>query len=205
MALDHMLRQTRGLAWLLVILWMGAGIVVNRDLVFMDNLPGALENRPMEIMTTTQDITNSCTADNDFVITHLASQQNIWNIYVEQYYLWQPNFTLAMIDGMVDFSDGLDNIQNTGTYDSRLQKYVTNAEKTWVFVADDAYPTPRLGELGESLAQEYAYCDRVYQGSGVNVYLYQQEADVSCSSELINTQTLATCAPNLLDDAINSP
>jgi hypothetical protein len=203
-AIDHLLNRTRGLAWLLVIIWMGAGIGLNRDLVFMDNLPGALENRPLEIMTTTQDITNNCANDKDFVITHLASQQHIWNMYVEQYYLWQPDFTLAMIDRMVDFSDGFDNVNSDGTYESRLQEFVTNAEQTWVFVADDAYSTPRLDELGVSLAQEYAYCDRIYQGSGVNVYLYQQKSDFTCQSNLISTPTLTTCALNLLNDAIHS-
>lgn len=201
-AIDHMLSHIHKLAWLFVILWVGAGIGLNRDLVFMDNLPGALENRPLEIMTATQEIANSCATDNDLVITHLASQQHIWNIYVEQHYLWDSDFTLAMIDGMVDFSNGLDTMRRDGTYESRLQEYITNAEQTWVFVADDAYTTSYLPELGTSLAQEYAYCDRVYQGVGVGVYLYQQEVELTCQSDLISTQTLASCAPNLLNDAI---
>lgn len=201
-AIDHLLDRTQGLAWLIIIIWMGAGIGLNRDLVFMDNLPGALENRPLEIMTTTQGITNSCATDKGFVITHLASQQHIWNIYVEQYYLWKPDFTLAMIDRMVDFSDGFDDMQSDGTYESRLQEYITNAEQTWVFVADDAYSTPLLDELGVSLAQEYAYCDRVYQGAGVSAYVYRQESDFTCQSKYISPQILTNCNPHLLNDAI---
>lgn len=201
-AIDHMITHIHKVAWLLIILWMGVGIVISRDFLFMDNLPGALENRPLEIMTTTLDVTDHCVSDNDFMITHVASQQHIWNMHVEQYYLWQANYTVAMIDTMVDFSDGLDDLQNDGTYESRLQSYVSNSDKTWIMVANDAYSTPRLSELGVSLAQDYAYCDKVYQGTEMSIYLYQNEEAFSCQSEYLSAQNSSNCTPNLLDNAI---
>jgi len=201
MAIDHMLTHVHKVTWVLVIVWMGVGTGLNRDLTFMNNLPGALETRPLEMLTTAQNITSTCTIEDDLVVTHLESQENIWNKYVEQHYFWHPDFTIAMIDNMVDFSDGIDNMQNDGTYETRLQGYIADADQTWVMVADDAYITPRLGELGILLEENYSYCDRIYRGSNMSIYIYQQESEFSCPSEYLSAQTLTNCTPNLLIDA----
>ena len=199
-AIDHLLNRTRGFAWLFVVIWVGAGLFLNRDLTFMDNLPGALENRPLDMMTTVTSVTDTCTTSDDFVITHLASQQHIWNKYVEEYYLWQPDFTLAMIDTMVNYSHGHDNTEPDGTYESRFLDYMTPAERTWVFIADDAYDYTRVDYVGSTLAQHYDYCDTLVHTSGVRAYLYQHDADVTCTTEPISLPTLSTCSPTLMSD-----
>jgi len=201
LAINHLISLTRGLAWGLVLVWMIAGVWLNQDLMFMDNLPGAMENRPLEIFNDVQNIINTCISEDDFLITHLPTEQNIWNVYVEQYYWWQPDFTVAMLDTMVDYSTALpDDIIIEGTYESRLVSYLENTNRTWVVVADDAYQTPVKLDVSDVLSKQYAYCGQVSLSQSVTTYAYQNTSDFICNT---NAQTLPTCAPDLLIDQFN--
>ncbi len=194
-AIQHLLRFSRGLAWIVVIGWVIMGGVHNRDLAFMDELIGALDTRPRPMMVTAVEDTDQCATPDDFVITHLAKEAHIWNVYIEQYYFNFPDFGVAMIQNLADYSQaGWDEITSEGTYEERLAS-ITDSTRVWVTVGDDAYETSQISDLSQTLSDAYDYCDVVSRGNGVDIYAYQNTSDFTCNA---NAQTLPTCAPDLL-------
>jgi len=198
LALNRLIDQTKGLAWGLILLWVIAGTWFSRDLSFMDSLPGGLENRPLTMYTEVQRLSETCINEDDFLLTHLATEQNIWNVYVEQFYWWQPEYTVAMLEPLLNYAETRpDDFVIEGTYENRLISYTEDATKTWVVIAEDAYASNRLQQVGEYLADTFDHCGIISAQNHVTTIVYQNTADFSCNT---NAQTLPTCAPDLLAD-----
>jgi len=188
LSISHLIKNTNRLLWGLVIVWMIIGVWLNQDLKFMDNLPGALPNRPLDLFTDVQDIIDTCIKEDDFLITHLASDQNIWNMHIEQYYWWEPSFPVAMIDSMVNYGNILPHeIVIDGTYEDRLTDYINSANRVWVTVASDAYETSRIEEISSYLASHYEYCGITQANGYGKTFVFQDETNISCAMSTVST------------------
>lgn len=195
-AIHDLINKSKGIAWGLIVVWAVVGIWLNNDLTFMEDMPGALKNHSLTTMSSTVETLNECATENDFVVTHLSLERHIWNTHVEQFYFEYPDYSVATLENLADYSKvGWDEVITEGTYDERLANIMETSDRVWIPIDDKAYSTPQLSTIGEALANNYAYCGEALTEQGVTIYVYQNEAEFTCNT---NAQTLPTCAPDLL-------
>lgn len=201
-AISHLSRRFNGVIWLVLVVWVVAGIYANRDLSFIEGMPGMLKNLSTKTMDMTVDIAETCVATDEVLVTHLTTEKIIWDPPVQEYYLWQTDFKYGMIDYMQDFSQGLESAESYGSYAENAQHLLEDAGRVWVVMSPVAHISADVKTLETTLANDYQYCAPFIETSDIIGIVYQNDTDFSCEVEQVSAPQYTSCAPTLLSEAL---
>jgi uncharacterized membrane protein len=186
-----------------LVVWVLAGIWLNHDLSYIQTQPGGSTLFPIETMQYTTSIANECVRPTDTIFTQLTGASG-WNENIIGYYLASPdnNYNVAMTYSMIPIDIFHTPPDPSLSYEAHFEQLTDNAPHTWAFIAPYAEPASKLEQVSTRLAETYDYCGQIVDNGHLKGYLYQNSPDITCQSEHISTQTLTSCAPNLLIDTI---
>jgi len=193
LTLQHLYQQNHWVASFLLIIWIAVGLFANRNTVFFDTLLGSLRNLPRQMVEQSVDTVAECATNQDAVIAHLHQEANVWNQLTIEYYFYGNPYRIAMLDYMLDLTNGLANANTQGTYRVKTERYINQAQNVWVIMWKQAHKSPQIPELGKILSENYAFCGTFVNTDKFIGYVYQNEPVLTCASASSTTQTLPTC------------
>lgn len=187
-----------------LVLWLLAGIWLNRDLEYIQSLPGSARSVPIETMHVAQELTNLCFSSDDTMLTYLTYGNTGWDEHVVVYYLLDRENTrnVAFLNYMTRLDTSHPPLDHSTSYEERYQQFIGSSERTWVLIAPFAYSKPEIQQASSLLGDTFDYCSEVYRTSNMKAYLYQNKSEVTCTSPLLSATELSPCRPDLISDAL---
>jgi len=142
-AIMHINRYNRAAAWLLVGIWVGAGIIHATSPDFMNAIPRHVSAVPLPAMQSIVEMTEQCVAEDDAVVLALDTANDVWihDLPVE-YYLPQAGYRFTHLGLLV--TDEVDNRSRLlpealqgAPYAERIAYLAESAARVWVFSLPD--------------------------------------------------------------------
>jgi len=189
-----------------LLIWLIAGLWLNRNLDYPQTLPGTTQASPIETTEIATELIDTCVQPNDTVFSYISHGNSGWDEHVAVYYLADSHkaYNLTMLNFMSPLDISHPVVDQSTPYETRFQQITTNSEHVWVFVAPFARPRPEVEQVSQLLAETYDYCGQITDNPFLNAYLYQNDSKVTCSAPAISTSSLSACDSDLLSGTLNT-